>query len=168
LKHSLALKSLAVYAGCLLVCFIAAAIGAVASAGAPEFYQHLARPSWAPPPWLFGPVWSVLYTLIGVAVGLITTLPADRRPRVVRALGLFWIQLALNALWSWLFFAWHQGALACGEIVVLWILIAATLRSFWGLRPAAALLLIPYLVWVTFAAVLSWFIWRLNPALLGG
>jgi len=158
----------AVYAGCLLLCFAAAAVGAVASAGAPEFYQHLTRPPWAPPPWLFGPVWSLLYTMIGVAAGLIANLPAERRPRVWRALGLFAIQLAANALWSWLFFAWHQGLLACGEIVVLWILIAATLRSFWGLRLMAGLILIPYLAWVTFAALLSWVVWRLNPALLGG
>ncbi len=159
---------MAAYAACLLLCFAAAAVGAVASAGAPEFYQRLTRPPWAPPPRLFGPVWSVLYPMIGVAAGLIATLPADRNPRVAQALGLFAIQLALNALWSWLFFAWHLGRLAGDEIVVLWILIAATLRSFWRLRPVAAWLLIPYLAWVTFAGVLSGVIWRLNPALLGG
>jgi tryptophan-rich sensory protein len=140
----------------------------VASAGAPEFYQHLTRPSWAPPAWLFGPVWSLLYTMMGIAAGMIANRPADRRLRTVTALGLFAIQLAANALWSWLFFAWHRGVLAGTEIVVLWCLIAATLISFRRLRPVAAWLLIPYLAWVTFAGVLSWVIWRLNPALLGG
>ena len=94
--------------GCLLAAFSAAAVGAVASVDAPQFYAQLSKPSWAPPPWLFGPVWSALYALMGVAAWLVWRSPG---PKAI-ALSLFTAQLAANALWSWLFFAWHLGALA--------------------------------------------------------
>ena len=103
------------------VAFAAAAVGAVASVDAAPFYAQLNKPSWAPPGWLFGPVWSVLYTLMGVAAWLVWRSPG---PRAV-ALGLFAAQLMVNALWSWLFFAWHQGALAMVEILLLLALIVA-------------------------------------------
>lgn len=151
--------------GWLVVVLLAAAIGAIASANAPEFYGQLARPAWSPPAWLFGPVWTVLYLLMGVAAWLVWREKGFRGARV--ALGLFLVQLALNALWSWLFFAWRQGALAFAEIVLLWVLIVATTVAFWRVRPLAGMLLVPYLVWVTFAAVLCLAIWRLNPQLLG-
>lgn len=77
------------------------------------------------------------------------------------------LQLGANALWSWIFFFWRQGALAFAEILLLWILLAATMQQFRRIRPAAALLLVPYLAWTTFAAVLAFSIWRLNPAVLG-
>jgi tryptophan-rich sensory protein len=83
------------------------------------------------------------------------------------ALGLFCVQLILNGLWSWLFFAWHLGAVAFAEIVLLWLLIAATISRFWRLHRTAAILLLPYLAWVSFAAVLNFALWRLNPAILG-
>jgi tryptophan-rich sensory protein len=83
------------------------------------------------------------------------------------ALSLFIVQLALNALWSWLFFAWHRGAWAFADIVVLWGLIVATLVSFWRVRPLAGALLIPYLLWVSFATALNYSVWQLNPQLLG-
>ena len=73
----------------------------------------------------------------------------------------------MNALWSWLFFAWHRGALAFADIVLLWLLIIATLVSFWRLRPLAGVLLIPYLLWVAFAAALNFSVWQLNPQMLG-
>src|SRR3546814_1334061 len=82
------------------------------------------------------------------------------------ALSLFLLQLALNALWSWLFFAWHLGGLAFAEIVVLWVLIVATLVSFWRVRPLAGALLIPYLLWVSFAVALNYSVWQLNRQLL--
>ena len=83
------------------------------------------------------------------------------------ALGLFLLQLAVNALWSWLFFSWHRGALALADIVLLWVLIVATIGAFWRVRPLAGILLVPYLLWVSFAAALNLSVWQLNPAALG-
>lgn len=151
-------------AGWLLGSFVAAALGAAASAGAAGFYQQLTRPSWAPPAWLFGPVWTVLYVMMAVAAWLVWRERGFARAR--SALALFIAQLVANALWSWLFFAWRLGALALGEIVLLWLLIAATIAAFWRVRPLAGALLVPYLAWVTFAAALNFSLWRLNPALL--
>ncbi|HEU0076865.1 MAG TPA: TspO/MBR family protein [Longimicrobiaceae bacterium] len=148
----------------LLVTFAAAAVGGVASAGAGSFYEQLTRPGWAPPASQFGPVWSVLYLLQAVAAWLVWRARGFRGART--ALGLFLAQLAANALWTWLFFAWRQGALAFGEILVLWVLIAATLAAFGRVRPLAAALLLPYLLWVSFAAALTFAVWQLNPRLL--
>ena len=151
--------------GWLLLSFVAAAVGAIASVQAATFYQQLAQPSWAPPSSVFGPVWSVLYALMGIAAWLVWRQGGWRRQRGV--LTLFVIQLALNALWSWLFFGWHRGALAFADIVVLWLLIAATVVGFWRLRPLAGALLLPYLGWVGFASALNFAVWHLNPQLLG-
>lgn len=89
--------------------------------------------------------------------------PSDRR----RALGLFVVQLAANALWSWLFFAWQKGGWAFAEVLVFWGLIALTCAAFWRIRPLAGALLLPYLAWVAFAAYLNWVLWQANPAVLG-
>ena len=83
------------------------------------------------------------------------------------ALALFLVQLALNSLWSWLFFGWHRGALAFADILLLWVLIVATLIGFWHIRPLAGVLMIPYLLWVGFASALNYFVWQLNPQVLG-
>jgi translocator protein len=152
-------------AGWLLLTFVAAGVGALASVRSEAFYQQLSRPDWAPPPTVFGPVWSVLYLLMGVAAWLVWRERGFSGART--ALGLFLIQLLANALWTWLFFAWRQGALAFGEILVLWVLIVATLVAFWRVRRLAALLLLPYLAWVSFAAALTYAVWRRNPVLLG-
>jgi tryptophan-rich sensory protein len=110
-------------------------------------------------------VWSVLYVLMAVAAWLVWR---DRGFRGAQgALSLFVVQLVANALWTWLFFVLHAGALAMGEIVVLGLLIAATIGGFWSVRRLAAFLLFPYLVWVSFAAALTWSLWRLNPSVLG-
>jgi tryptophan-rich sensory protein len=151
--------------GWLLLSFAAAAIGAVASVQAASFYQHLAQPSWAPPSSVFGPVWSVLYALMGIAAWLVWRDGGWRPQRGV--LVLFVIQLAVNALWSWLFFAWHHGALAFVDIVLLWLLIVATVIGFWRVRPLAGALLLPYLCWVSFASALNFAVWHLNPGILG-
>lgn len=148
----------------LLLAFAAAALGAIASANAGTFYAELKRPTWAPPGWLFGPVWSALYAAMGVAAWLVWRRRGFAGAR--GALTLFIVQLAVNALWSWLFFAWRLGGLAFAEILLLWVLIAATVFAFWRIsRPAAALLL-PYWAWVTFASALCHAIWKLNPELL--
>lgn len=151
--------------GWLLLAFAAAGVGGLASANAGDFYRELARPDWAPPGWLFGPVWTVLYGMMGVAAWLVWRAQgfADAR----WALTLFIVQLVANGLWSWLFFVWQQGALALTEITLLWLLIAATISLFWRISKTAAILLIPYLAWVTFASVLCFSLWRLNPQVLG-
>lgn len=159
------LKALLGLAGWLVVAFAAAAIGAAASVGAGPFYDQLVRPEWAPPAGVFGPVWTVLYALMGIAAWLVWRAAGFRAARM--ALTLFFAQLALNALWSWLFFGWHRGALAFADILVLWALIVATVLSFWKIRPLAGALLVPYLLWVTFACGLNYSVWRLNPQVLG-
>ena len=148
----------------LVVTFIAAAVGAFASAQASSFYGELARPSWAPPASWFGPVWSVLYVMMAVAVWAVWRVPLGVRTRT--PLVLFLLQLAANALWSWLFFAWRLGGLAFADVVVLLALIAATLVSFWRVKRLAGVLLLPYLCWVTFATALTWSVWQSNPTLL--
>ena len=151
--------------GWLVLSFAASAVGAVASIQAESFYAQLAQPVWAPPPSVFGPVWTVLYALMGIAAWLVWRSGGFRTNR--QALTLFLLQLAFNAVWSWLFFAWHLGVLSLADILVLWILIVATLVSFWRVRPLAGALLIPYLLWVSFAAALNYSLWQLNPKVLG-
>lgn len=158
-------RQLAGLFGWLVLVFAVAAIGGVASANAGSFYADLVRPSWAPPAWLFGPVWSLLYLLMGVAAWLVWRTERSQAVRV--ALVLFLCQLVANGLWSWLFFAWQKGALAFAEILVVWALILATMISFWRIRPLAGMLLVPYLAWVTFATALAYQTWQLNPVLLG-
>lgn len=159
------LQQIAGLVGWLAVAFVAAAIGATASVDAGPFYAQLARPGWAPPSWIFGPVWTVLYALMGIAAWLVWRVGGFRSARW--ALVLFLVQLALNALWSWLFFGWHRGALAFAGIVVLWAMIVATTISFWRIRPLAGVLLVPYLSWVIFASALNYSVWQLNPQVLG-
>lgn len=149
----------------LLVSFIAAAIGSAASIQAGSFYTQIVRPDWAPPPDVFGPVWTVLYALMGIAAWLVWRVAGFRAART--ALTLFLMQLAVNALWTWLFFAWRLGAWALADIILLCGLIVATLVTFWRIRPLAGALLVPYLLWVSFASALNYSVWRLNPQILG-
>ena len=151
--------------GWLFLSFAASAVGAAASIQAQSFYGQLVQPAWAPPPWVFGPVWTVLFALMAIAAWLVWRNGGLRSHRL--ALSLFLVQLVLNALWSWLFFTWHNGALAFADIILLWALILATLLSFWRVRPLAGVLLVPYLLWVSFAAVLNYALWQLNPQILG-
>jgi translocator protein len=151
--------------GWLLLSFVAAAVGALASIQARTFYELQAKPDWAPPAGIFGPAWTVLYAMMGIAAWLVWRRggwAAQRLP-----LMLFVAQLVLNAAWSWLFFVWRIGGAAFGDIVLLWLLIAATLACFWRVRMVAGALLIPYLAWVGFAAALNYSLWRLNPQTLG-
>lgn len=148
----------------LAVAFAAAGVGAVASVQAASFYAQLVRPDWAPPGSVFGPVWSVLYALMGIAAWLVWREPTQGRH--ARPLALFVAQLAVNALWSWLFFAWHLGAAAFADVLLLLALIAATIVAFWRVRPLAGILLLPYLAWVGFASALTWSVWQRNPGIL--
>jgi len=149
----------------LAISFVAAGVGAMASIRAAPFYAQLVQPSWAPPPSVFGPVWTILYALMGIAAWLVWR--ADSSRATGAALSLFLLQLAFNALWTWLFFAWNQGALAFADIMLLWLLVVATLVCFWRIRPLAGALLIPYLLWVSFAAALNFSLWQLNAQVLG-
>ena len=149
----------------LLVCFAASAVGAIASVHASSFYAQLFKPAWAPPSSVFGPVWTVLYAMMAVAAWLVWRRGGFRRNRT--ALILFLLQLACNALWSWLFFAWQRGDLAFADIVILWVLVVFTITSFWRALPAAGALLVPYFLWVSFAVVLNGAMWQLNPQVLG-
>jgi tryptophan-rich sensory protein len=137
----------------LLIVFAAAAIGGLASAESGAFYRELARPSWAPPAWLFGPVWTVLYMLMGIAAWLVWRAYGFAGAR--GSLIVFIVQLLVNAAWTWLFFVWRQGALAFGEILLLWTLILLTQVLFWRVRRLAGALLLPYPAWVSFAVALT-------------
>lgn len=125
-----------------------------------DWYASLAKPSWNPPSSVFAPVWTTLYVLMGVAAWLVWREAGFSRARV--ALSLFVVQLVLNSLWSYLFFGLQKPMIAYIEIIVLWCAILATLVSFWKVRPSAGALLIPYLLWVSFAAALNYQLWRLN------
>jgi tryptophan-rich sensory protein len=126
-----------------------------------EWYQQLVKPSWTPPGAVFGPVWSVLYIMMGVAAWVVWR--NGDFSRVVTPLTLFIFQLVLNALWSYLFFGLRRPDLAYVDIVILWVLIVLTTITFWRVSAAAGALLIPYLAWVTFASFLNLAVWRLNP-----
>jgi translocator protein len=152
------IRSAAGLAGWLLLCFFAAALGGLFAPG--EWYAQLKKPMWNPPGWIFGPVWTALYTMMAVAAWLVWRsgeLSARRKP-----LFLFLLQLLLNAAWSPLFFGLHNPGLAFAEILLLWLAIISTLLVFWKLRRGAGLLLVPYLAWVSFAAGLNFTLWRLN------
>lgn len=142
----------------LLVCFVAPALGSAAGPG--EWYAQLNKPSWNPPGWLFGPVWTVLYVMMAVAAWMIWRRGGWRVQQL--PLGLFLAQLALNALWTPLFFGLHRPDLALMDIVALWFGIVVTIVVFARVHRVAAALLAPYLAWVSFATFLNFTLWRLN------
>jgi benzodiazapine receptor len=142
----------------------AAVLGALGSVRSAEFYGVLAKPAWAPPPGVFGPVWTALY--LSMAIAAVLVLRQAGWPGARAAMTLYAGQLALNALWTWLFFHWRLGAAAMAEIVLLWVAVLLTILAFARVRRVAAALLLPYLVWVTFAAALTWAVWRRNLTLL--
>ena len=152
--------------GWLAAVFGVAALGGLAPGDAPTFYRQLQLPPWAPPGWLFGPAWGLLYPMLGVAAWLVWRDRGWAGARV--ALGLFIAQLLANLLWSYLFFSFRMGGVAFAEVLLLWCLLAATAIAFWRIRPLAGVLLLPCLGWVGFAAALNFVTWRMNPQLLGG
>lgn len=144
--------------GWIALCFAVAAVSGRYIPG--EWYATLNKPSWNPPSWVFGPVWTVLYAMMGTAAWLVWRQYGFKRAGL--ALGLFLFQLLLNGLWTWIFFGLHQPAAAFAEIVVLWVSIVATIIAFWPKNSLAGMLLIPYAAWVAFASVLTFTLWRLN------
>jgi len=145
----------------LLLAFAAAAMGALATATSVEtWYPTLRKPSWNPPSWVFGPVWTALYILMAVATWRAWTVGDALAAR--RTASLYSAQLTLNALWSILFFGMRRPDIALAEIFVLWAVLIVILVRFWRLDRVAAVLWLPYLGWVSFAAVLNGAIWSLN------
>jgi benzodiazapine receptor len=141
----------------LVIAFVPAVIGF--RFPAPGYYARLRKPSWAPPGWVFGPVWTLLYALMGVAAWLV----ARDGSSTSRTPLLLWIaQLGLNATWTPVFFGLRAPGLALVNIVLLWLAILATVGAFFSRRRAAGLLLLPYLTWVSFATALNYAIWRRN------
>ncbi|MEM9291048.1 MAG: TspO/MBR family protein [Acidobacteriota bacterium] len=146
--------SLIVFLG---IVFIAGASGAAFQPG--EWYDGLSKPSWNPPSWVFGPVWSVLYVMIAISGW---RLWRHREQGTQKAL-IFWgVNIVLNALWSWLYFGLRRPDLAFAEIVFIWLTIVATIAFAWRPDRSAGLLLVPYLLWVSFAAALNFTLWQMN------
>jgi tryptophan-rich sensory protein len=143
--------------------FAVAALGALASRDAVAFYAQLQKPAWAPPASAFGPVWSTLFTTMGIAAWLVWRRRGSRP--VAAPLAFFVAQLVANALWSWLFFAWRFGAAAFVDVVLLLALIVLTSIAFYRVSRVAAVLMVPYLGWVCLATALTWSVWQRNPAL---
>jgi translocator protein len=142
----------------VILCFAVAGVGGLTTTpNIPNWYASLAKPSWTPPGWVFGPVWSVLYLSMAIAAWLIWQRGNATVPMIV-----FGIQLVFNAAWSWLFFGLHSPGVAFVDIILLWVAIVATAVAFWRRSMLAGILFVPYLAWVSFAAVLNFAIWRLN------
>lgn len=125
------------------------------------WYVTLNKPSFNPPNWVFAPVWTSLYIMMGVAAGLVWTKGSEEQT-TKKALGFFAVQLGLNALWTYLFFGLHNPLLALIEIILLWLMIFETYNLFKKIHKTAGLLMLPYLVWVSFATILNVSIWWLN------
>lgn len=144
----------------LAVCFFAGAVGSIFTADSlSSWYVLLQKPEWNPPNWLFGPVWTTLYILMGLALFLVAK---TKSPQANRAILLFLVHLVFNALWSFLFFGMKSPSFAFISILALLALIIACTRLFFRIHPIAGILLVPYLAWVSFAAVLNYHIWQLN------
>jgi translocator protein len=135
--------------------------GYLTSEAIPGWYATLQKPSFNPPNWIFGPVWTTLYLLMGIGFFMVWRLPATT-PYRNAALGAFAIQLTLNFFWSLIFFRWHQLGWAFAEIICMWIFILITIYLFHKVKPIAGYLQIPYILWVSFASVLNLAIWKLN------
>ena len=144
---------------CLAVGYLS---GMVTRSSITTWYPTLVKPSFNPPNWIFAPVWTSLYVMMGVAAGLIWNQITTQKLAVTKALQIFAIQLVLNALWSYLFFGLHNLMLATIEVVLLWLMIFETYSQFAKINKTASYLMLPYLAWVSFASVLTASIWWLN------
>ncbi|MDH3629419.1 MAG: tryptophan-rich sensory protein [Acidobacteriota bacterium] len=152
------MKSLIVSLGSCLLVGISGSLATASSIR--DWYPFIEKPTWTPPDALFGPVWTVLYIMMGVSAWLVWRASTGTTRRT--ALLIFALQLGLNSLWSFIFFGFQQPGWAALEIVALWGAIVATMISFRRIRPMAAWLLLPYLLWVSFATALNISIWVLN------
>lgn len=143
----------------ILVCQMAGVIGSIFTGPSiPIWYAGLQKPAFAPPNWVFAPVWITLFTLMGVSLYLVW----EKRKNIKVPLILFGIQLILNIVWSLLFFGLQSPFYALIEIIILWIAILLTILSFYKISKRAGILLLPYISWVSLAAILNYYIWLLN------
>lgn len=127
-----------------------------------SWYLTINKPSWNPPSWVFGPVWTTLYVMMGI--GLFLVWKADTSTELKKiAIALFAVQLLLNFFWSLIFFQQHQPGWALVDLIALWVFIVLTIFAFAQVNKTAAWLLVPYISWVSFAGILNYTIWRLNP-----
>jgi tryptophan-rich sensory protein len=146
----------------ILVCQGAGIVGAFFTSPAiPTWYATLEKPSFNPPNWLFAPVWTILFLLMGVSLYLIWSKGLENK-KAKTAIFIFVLQLILNILWSILFFGLQSPLYAFGGIIILWLAILLTIVSFYKISKTAGLLLLPYIFWVSFAAILNFFIWQMN------
>jgi translocator protein len=129
--------------------------------GVESWYQTIQKPSWNPPNWIFGPVWTTLYVMMGISLFLVWKEDTSTELKKI-AIGLFSVQLILNFFWSFIFFGQQQPGWALIEIVALWIFILLTIFAFAQVNKTAAWLLVPYISWVSFATILNYTIWQLN------
>jgi benzodiazapine receptor len=144
------------------VCLLTGFLGSFATRSSfTSWYAHLSRPSFTPPDWTFGVVWPILYVMMGISAFLIWNMGINRR-QVKVALGVFALQLILNGLWTPIFFGLHLIGVALVEIVMMWVAILLTIFTFWKVSKPAALLLLPYILWVSFAVVLNASLFLLN------
>ncbi len=150
-------------AASLGACYLAAFVGSIfTTPNVPTWYASLARPFFAPPNWVFAPVWTAIFTLMGISVYLVWR-EGRADPRVKAALAVFALQLVANVSWSAAFFGLRSPLAGLFVIVFLWALIALTIQKFRAISRTAGALLLPYIIWVSFAAVLNFAIWKLNP-----
>lgn len=146
----------------LLVCLAAGFLGSIfTTPSIPTWYASLTKPSFNPPNWLFAPAWTILFILMGISAFLVWH-KGLKKKGVKKALGFFLAQLIFNVLWSFLFFKFHSPFLALLDIIFLWFLILLTILKFFKINNTAGLLLIPYLLWVSFASILNYFVYKLN------
>lgn len=146
----------------IIICQLAGLIGGLFTSQAiPSWYRALNKPGFTPPNWLFGPVWTLLYLFMGISLYLVWKSDAVGNAKTL-AMVFFFIQLGLNVLWSFLFFFLKNPLAGFIEIIVLWIFILITILLFYPLSKTGSLLLIPYIMWVTFASVLNYCLWHLN------
>ncbi|MFH1576552.1 MAG: TspO/MBR family protein [Candidatus Margulisiibacteriota bacterium] len=146
----------------IVISFVAGGVGQLATGPSiPTWYATLNRPAIAPPNWLFGPVWTLLYISMGIAAAIIWQKGIANKVVKV-AIIIFLIQLVLNGLWSFIFFGWHWLFIAFIEILVMWFFIVLTIVKFYALSPTAGLIMVPYLLWVTFASILNFSFWWIN------
>lgn len=153
------MNKIILFVGCILLAFLPALAGVVSKPD--DWYEALAKPPLQPPPWIFAPVWTLLYLMIGIAHGFFCTVEARRGKS--RGQVFYFTQLILNAAWSPIFFGLHQPLLAGLEIVVLLVMVVLTVREFSKVSPVSARLLYPYVAWLCFATYLNWGVVLLNP-----
>lgn len=155
------LKNTGIFLGCLVLCQAAGALGTIATIpNIPTWYASLTKPSFQPPNWLFGPVWTLLYTLMAVALYVLIKAPSS--PQRSRAIRIFVVQLLLNTIWSFLFFQFHWLGISLVEILLLLTSIVAFSIAAWPVNRIATYCFLPYIAWVSFASVLNGYVWYLN------